>query len=278
MQRGFSWWPHDPRTRVALVGVASLLLCCAGPKQTVAPSKRPLPRVLLTESSGPGAVYVSPNAAWFVLYDDDEVIFRRGVAGEEEYFTTRLSPEESAALLRELESPALAALTGSWDLRPSANNVVTWSLETSMGDGRSRSISIRGLDNPDDEAMRRRNISPDQLGAFEQVVKRLSTFWHPGVELWLPSAAVLSTSAVRPEVMGSAELCAWPEAIHLGPNQSPSPVKTDRSWTLTGAQFVAIQDFLAVCHHENDARLVLLDGTAVDARLRVALPHEEPVR
>ena len=278
MQRGLSWRAHDPRTRVALVGVASLLLCCAGPKQAVAPSKRLLPRVLLTENAGAGAVRVSPNAAWFVLYDDDEVIFRRGVAGEEEYFTTLLSPEESAALLRELENPALAALTGSWDLRPLVDHVVTWSLETRTGDGPSRSISIRGLESPDDEAMRKQNLSPDQLRAFEQVVQRLSTFSHTGEEPWVPHAAVLSTSAVRPDVAGPAELCAWPETIHLGPNESPSPVPTDRHWTLTGAQFVAIELFLASCHRENKARLVLLDRTAVEARLRVALPHEDPLR
>src|SRR5215469_12799832 len=113
MARGLSWRPHNRKTPVALVGVASLLLCCAGPKHTPAPSKRPLPRVLLTENWGGGAVYVSPNPAWFVLYDDDEVIFRRGTAREEEYLVTRLSPEESAALVRELESPTLTALTGS---------------------------------------------------------------------------------------------------------------------------------------------------------------------
>ena len=121
-------------------------------------------------------------------------------------------------------------------------------------------------------------FSPDQLRAFEQVVQRLSTFSHTGEEPWVPHAAVLSTSAVRPDVAGPAELCAWPETIHLGPNESPSPVPTDRHWTLTGAQFVVIELFLASCHRENKARLVLLDRTAVEARLRVALPHEDPLR
>src|SRR5262249_18952294 len=235
MQRGLSWRPHGRKTRVALVGVASLLLSCAGPRQAVAPSKRPLPRVLLTENGGAGAVYVSPNPAWFVLYDDDEVIFRGGVAGGEKYFATRLSPEGSAALLRELESPTVAALTGSWDVRPLVNHVLSWSLETWTGDGHSRSISIRGLDSPDDEAMRKQHLSSDQLTAFEQVVQRLSTFSHPGAELWVPPSAVLSTWAVRPNVAGPAELCAWPETIHLGPNESPSPVPTGRYPTLTRA-------------------------------------------
>ena len=224
-------------------------------------------KVALSESGD----WAPVNAYAFVLYDTGEVILQRNrwkpVA---QFFSVRLSSDETQALVESLRVPDLLRLNGSYNLADAASDQGSYRID--VVDPQTNVVHtavLYGWLPASGTALPIEEAPPPP--AFLRAFQLMSSYSHPRESPWVPPFLDI-TVYDRSGTGGCPWPADWADLDSPGSQrlQGGSKIGLIRE---AGSRLAEVQRFLEHCEFNVDLR-----GRHVQLQLRVNLPHQVETR
>jgi hypothetical protein len=240
-----------------LVLLLSLGFGCSASTPTPQPAKAPPPAPILSVAVERQQVFLL-NHQWFVLYDTGLVIFQRSSMPFATFFSVQLSPDETRALLDDLQVKELLKLddayVGSTLCADYPDRVISVPNDTATH--ALHKTTVEGC-----FGLAKEELLPTVLAhAFD----RLYRYSHPREQPWYPDVVRLNVQGVE-----QPAACIWPTGWEnldsKGSIRSADTSQGDLGILQTkGARMTDIKSFLRECHEKYAGKAgVLLNGQSV---------------